>query len=200
MQGTPFLASAALSVIYFFWYTLLVVPSWDISGMMWRNHFLASKVLGLNFAKKPVIFWTNLQNWQKAYTTTSHYSRGKKQSPLPPGTRCRREPGWINWKWMTHESRLINQLAMIGHGPNKNHTEDIWIFVSTKHYKFLGWEWNNHSSKGEIVCVCVQILRVVSQYLTTHDCPLIHIITIILLLLLPSDTCFCPVGRSVDTF
>ena len=99
-----------------------------------------------------------------------------------------------------YESRLINQLAMIGHGPNKNHTEDIVIFVSTKHYKFLGWEWNNHSSKGEIVCVCVQILRVVSQYLTTHDCPLIHIITIILLLLAPSDTCFCPVGRSVDTF
>ena len=30
------------------------------------------------------------------------------------------------------------------------------------------------------MCVCVQILRVVSQYLTTHDCPLIHIITIIL--------------------
>ena len=47
------------------------------------------------------------------------------------------------------------------------------------------------------MCVCVQILRVVSQYLTTHDCPPIQIITIILLLLAPSDTCFCPVGRSV---
>ena len=169
---------------------------------MWRNHFLASKVLGLNFAKKPVVYWTNLHSWLKAYTTISHYSRGKKshlyrQGPgtdlLPGSTRT-----WLDK--MTHESRLINQLAMIGHGPNKNHTEDIWIFVSTKHYKFLGWEWNNHSSKGEIVCVCVQILRVVSQYLTTNDCPLIHIITIILLLLPPSDTCFCPVGRSVDTF